>query len=93
MTSDNPDLSAFPDEDFRFSLGIREGDAAEFFGPSAAREGLLAMPPALAPGGSHAVCGSGGELGADAEREVELLAGGWGCAPSHSVGDELGRLE
>lgn len=91
MTSDDPDLSALPDEDFRFSLGIREGDAAEFFGPSADREGLLAERRRWLQENPARYAAAGASSGPGLN-EVELLAGGWGCVSSHTAGDELGRL-
>jgi dimethylamine monooxygenase subunit A len=91
MTSDDPDLTALPDEDFRFSLGIREGDAAEFFGPSADRKELLAERRRWLREDPTRYVAAGASAGPTLN-EVELLAGGWGCGPSPAAGDQLGRL-
>jgi dimethylamine monooxygenase subunit A len=91
MTSDDPDLTALPDEDFRFSLGIREGDAGEFFGPSEERAELLAErrrwlceDPARYAAAlpiSHAPL-----------EELESLAAAWGFAPSPIGGSDSDRM-
>lgn len=91
MKSDDPDLTALPDEDFRFSLGIREGDAAEFFGPSADGEELLEERRRWLREDPTRYVAAGSSAGPTLN-EVELLAGGWGCGTSPAAGDHLGRL-
>lgn len=91
MKSDDPDLTALPDEDFRFSLGIRDGDAAEFFGPTADREELLAERRRWLREDPTRYVAAGSSAGPTLN-EVELLAGRWGCGPLPAAGDQLGRL-
>lgn len=91
METGDPDLAALPDEDFRFTLGIREGDSAEFFGPSDDREELLAERRDWLrkdPARYAAVTANSGPYLA----EVESLARSWGFAPDRTSADELERM-
>ncbi len=91
METGDPDLEALPDEDFRFSLGIREGNAAEFFSPTDDREELLTERRGWLreePARYAAISANAGPCLA----EVESLARNWGFEPDKAVGDELRRM-
>ena len=78
MTLGPPDWSRlFPEADYRFHMGVRPGDGAAFFGPTAAREGLLAERGRWledCPGEYAAMGPDAGEL----LEEAIALAVGWG---------------
>lgn len=91
MLEEDPDRWALPDEDYRFTLGIHPGDAAEYFGPSRDRERLLAERRHWLADNSERYAALLPEV-EPYLAEVESLAMRWGFVPPPAGSSQRERL-